>query len=91
MRDGIGVRAETGRSGQARADEWVAAGALSAPMLEGQPLQASDFQYAQIVPVGGNMYRLQLNINGQIVEPHPDGADLLPFIFDASELIKATK
>lgn len=80
-----------GGSLDVKADVWTAAGALSAPMLEGRPLQQQDLGYVNLVPVGGNMYRLQLNINGMIVEPHPEGADMLPFIFDASELIKAAK
>jgi hypothetical protein len=80
-----------GGSMDIKPDLWKAAGALSVPILEGRPLQQSDLQYVQIVPLGGNMYRLQLNVGGQIVEPHPEGADMLPFLFDVSELIKAAK
>ncbi|PZQ99210.1 MAG: hypothetical protein DI533_00435 [Cereibacter sphaeroides] len=70
---------------------WAKAGALGAPMLEGRPLSATDFDLVQIVPVGGDMYRLQLSVNGQVLEPHPEGADNLPFIFDAKRLIEASQ
>lgn len=70
-------------------DLWVKAGAASGPMLGGKPLQQSHADMAIYTPMGGNMYRLSLKVNGQIVDAAT--ATGAPFIFDAAKLIEVEK
>lgn len=70
-------------------DLWVSAGSGSAPMLGGQPLEMGQFEMTVLTPQGGNMYRLSLNVNGQMVDAATATGG--PFIFDAAKLIEAAR
>lgn len=71
-------------------DIWVKAGAVSVPMLQGQPLQGRDFGKTTYVPLGGNMYAMWLQGEGGALTEVRDSAGKT-FVFDAAKLIEAAK
>lgn len=72
-------------------DVWAKAGGV--PTLGGKPIDPFLWSRGDIVltPVGGNNYRMSVDINGQTIDVRMGDDPNAPFVFDAQKLIEAAQ
>lgn len=73
---------------------WKAAGALGRPMIGDRAVQLSrdwNNDLVQLVPVQGDMYRLQIKVGDSWADAYPEGSPMLPFLFRVGPLMEATQ